>query len=142
MLFRSVSLDTSRQRLNMLLMGIFGGAALLLAAIGIYGLMAHSVQHRTQEIGIRMALGAEAARVKRMVVRQGMILVGIGLVVGLAASFYLARLLGAILFEVKPYDPTVFVAVPTILALIALAAVALPAQRASRVAPLEALRYE
>ena len=137
-----VSLDTSRQRLNMLLMGIFGGAALLLAAIGIYGLMAHSVQHRTQEIGIRMALGAEAARVKRMVVRQGMILVGIGLVVGLAASFYLARLLGAILFEVKPYDPTVFVAVPTILALIALAAVALPAQRASRVAPLEALRYE
>jgi predicted permease len=137
-----VSIDTSRQRLNMLLMTIFGGAALLLAAIGIYGLMAYSVQHRTQEIGIRMALGAEATRVKSMVVRQGMLLVGIGLVIGLAASFYLARLLGAILFEVKPYDPTVFVAVPAILALIALAAVALPAQRASRVAPLEALRYE
>jgi predicted permease len=137
-----VSIDTSRQRLNMLLMSIFGGSALLLAAIGVYGLMAYSVQHRTQEIGIRMALGAEAARVKRMVVRQGMLLVSIGLVIGLGAAFYLARLLGAVLFEVKPYDPTVFVAVPVMLALIALAAVALPAQRASRVAPLEALRYE
>jgi predicted permease len=137
-----VSISTSRQRLNMLLMSVFGGAALLLAAIGIYGLMAYSVQHRTQEIGIRMALGAEADRVKRMVIRQGMLLVVIGIALGLGAAFYLARLLAAILFQVQPYDPAVFVAVPVALTLIALAAVAVPAQRASRVDPLDALRHE
>jgi ABC-type antimicrobial peptide transport system permease subunit len=137
-----VSLSVSRQRLNMLLMTIFGGAALLLAAIGIYGLMAYSVQQRTQEIGIRMALGAEAARVKRMVVRQGMWLVAVGITAGLVGAFYTASLLGAFLYDVKPRDAAVFVGVPAALILIALVAVWVPAGRASRVDPLEALRYE
>ncbi|HEX5418845.1 MAG TPA: ABC transporter permease [Gammaproteobacteria bacterium] len=137
-----ISISLSRQRLNTLLMGIFGAAALLLAAIGIYGVMAYSVQQRTQEIGIRMALGADSSRVKKLVIRQGMLLVVIGIIVGLAAAFFTANLLASFLFEVKPRDVAVFVAVPTALALIGLAAVWLPAQRASRVDPLEALRYE
>jgi ABC-type lipoprotein release transport system permease subunit len=137
-----VSVSTSRQRLNMLLMSIFGGAALLLAAIGIYGLMAYSVQQRQQEIGIRMALGAEASRVRRMVVRQGMLLVVVGLAAGLVGAFYAANVLSAFLFQVKPRDPAVFTAVPVVLMLIALAATWVPAGRASRVDPLAALRYE
>jgi ABC-type antimicrobial peptide transport system permease subunit len=137
-----VSISTSRQRLNMLLMSVFGGSALLLAAIGIYGLMAYSVQQRTQEIGIRMALGAEADRVRSMVIRQGMTLVGIGMLVGLVAAFFLANVLASILFQVEPRDVPVFASVPVILGLIALAAVTVPAHRASRIDPLEALRYE
>lgn len=137
-----VSISTSRQRLNMLLMSVFGASALLLAAIGIYGLMAYSVQQRTQEIGIRMALGAEADRVRRMVVRQGMTLVGIGILLGLVAAFFLANVLASILFQVEPRDVPVFASVPVILGLIALVAVAVPAHRASRIDPLEALHYE
>ena len=96
-----VSIDTSRQRLNMLLMTIFGGSALVLAAIGIYGLMAYSVQHRTQEIGIRMALGAQADRVRWSIVGQGMTLVGVGIVVGIVAAFFLATFLAAALYGVQ-----------------------------------------
>jgi putative ABC transport system permease protein len=134
--------SVSRQRLNMLLMSIFGGAALLLAVIGIYGLLAYSVQQRVQEIGIRIALGADAQRVKRMVVRQGMVLVGAGVTAGLVAAFYMADVLTSFLFEVRPRDPAAFVAVPVVLALIALVSVWVPAGRASRVNPLDALRYE
>jgi predicted permease len=137
-----VSLSTSRQRLNMLLMSVFGAAALVLAAIGIYGLMAYSVQQRTQEIGIRMALGAQSGHVRKMVIRQGMLLVAVGLVVGLVAAYYLANVLASILFEVEPRDVAVFVTIPVVLTLIALAAVSVPAWRASRVDPLNALRYE
>jgi predicted permease len=137
-----VSISTSRQRLNMLLMSVFGGAALLLAAIGIYGLMAYSVEQRTQEIGVRMALGAQPSQVKNMVVRQSVVLVAIGVAVGLVAAFYLANLLAAILFGVEPRDAAVFVTVPIVLTLVALAAASIAARRASRVDPLEALHYE
>jgi predicted permease len=137
-----VSINTSRQRLNMLLMTIFGGSALVLAAIGIYGLMAYSVQHRTQEIGIRMALGAQADRVRWSIVGQGMTLVGIGIVVGIVAALYLATFLAAALYGVEPRDVLVFVGVPVVLAATAFAAVWIAARRASRIDPLEALRYE
>ncbi len=134
--------STSRQRFNMWLMTVFGASALLLAAIGIYGLMAYTVEQRTQEIGIRLALGAEGSRVKNMVVAQGMRLALVGVVVGLGASFALTRLIASFLFGVQPRDPVVFVSVPLVLALVALAAVWWPARRASRVDPLSALRYE
>jgi predicted permease len=137
-----VSLNTSRQRLNMLLMTIFGGAALVLAAIGIYGLMAYSVQHRTQEIGIRLALGAQADRVRWSIVGQGMTLVAIGIVVGIVAAFFLATFLAAVLYGVQARDVLVFVGVPTVLAATAFAAVWIAARHASRIHPLEALRYE
>ena len=137
-----VSINISRQRLNMLLMTIFGGSALVLAAIGIYGLMAYSVQHRTQEIGIRMALGAQADRVRWGVVGQGMTLVGIGIVVGVLAAFFLATFLASVLYGVQARDVMVFVGVPTVLAATAFAAVWIAARRASRIDPLDALRYE
>jgi putative ABC transport system permease protein len=137
-----VARSTSRQRFNMWLMSVFGGSALLLAAIGIYGLMAYSVQQRTQEIGIRLALGAEARHVKNMVVFQGMVLTLVGVVVGLGAAFALARVLQSLLFGVEARDPAVFVAVPLVLSAVAFLAVWIPARRASRVDPLVALRYE
>jgi predicted permease len=137
-----VSLSVSRQRFNMWLMTVFGASALLLAAIGIYGLMAYSVEQRTQEIGIRMALGAQAAQVKNMVVLQGMRLALVGVAVGLAVAFGLSRLIAAFLYGVTARDPLVFAAVPAVLTAIALIAVWLPARRASRVDPMIALRYE
>jgi len=123
-------------------MTVFGVAALLLAAIGIYGLMAYSVTQRTQEIGIRLALGAESGTVRNMVVGQGMLLAIIGVVVGVGAAFGLSRLIASLLFGVKASDPAVFVAVPLVLTLVALLAVWLPARRASRIDPIVALRYE
>jgi predicted permease len=135
-----VSRSISRQRFNMLLMTIFGSSALLLAAIGIYGLMAYSVEQRTQEIGIRMALGAEASDVRRMVVLQGLGLALIGVVIGIASAFGLARVIASLLFGVKTWDPAVFIAVPILLTLVALLAVWFPAGRASRVSPIVALR--
>jgi predicted permease len=137
-----VQVSMSRQRFNMWLMSIFGASALLLAAIGIYGLMAYTVEQRTQEVGIRLALGAETSNVRRMVVVQGMRLALVGVVVGLAASFGLARLMTTFLYEVQPTDPLVFIAVPIVLSIVALLAVWLPAVRASRIDPIVALRYE
>src|SRR5262249_36237396 len=137
-----VSTSVSRQRFNMWVMTVFGGCALLLAAIGIYGLMAYSVEQRTQEIGIRMALGAQPKQVRTMVVGQGMGLALVGVVIGLAGAFGLARLITTFLFGVTAKDPLVFSAVPVVLSAVALLAVWLPARRASKVDPIIALRYE
>ena len=137
-----VSLSTSRERFNMWLMTVFGAAALLLAAIGTYGLMAYSVEQRSQELGIRMALGAQAADVRRMVLAQGMRLAAIGLGIGLAAALGLAQLIKSFLFGVTTSDPLVFAGVPLVLATVALLAVWLPAIRSSRIDPIVALRYE
>jgi predicted permease len=137
-----VSLSTSRQRFNMWLMTTFGVAALLLAAIGIYGLIAYSVQQRTRELGIRMALGADAGRVRRMVVSQGMRLAALGAGIGLLAALALSRVIESFLFGVAARDPLVFAGAPLLLLLVAFVAVALPGHRASRVDPVEALRAE
>jgi predicted permease len=137
-----VSISTSRQRFNMVLMTIFGGVALLLAAIGIYGLMAYSVQQRTQEIGIRMALGAQSGDVRKMVVFQGMGLTLVGVVIGVGAALLLTRFIATFLFGVQPRDPLAFIGIPILLSLVALLAVWLPARRASRVDPVVALRCE
>jgi len=134
--------STSRESFNMLLLSIFGGAALLLAAIGIYGLMAYSVEQRTQEMGIRMALGADRIKIRNLVVVQGMQLAAVGVVVGVGAAFGLTRLIATFLFGVKSWDPIVFVTVPIILAAVALLAVWIPATRASKLDPMEALRVE
>jgi cell division protein FtsX len=137
-----VAQSTTRQRFSMLLMTIFGCAALLLAAIGIYGLMAHTVEQRTQEIGIRLALGAEATQLRNMVVRQGMSLALAGVVIGLGAAWGVSRLMESLLFGVKPRDPVVFVAVPVALSAVPLLSVWLPARRALRVDPAVALRHD
>ncbi len=127
---------------NMWLMTVFGGSALLLAAIGIYGLMAYSVEQRTQEIGIRLALGAPTSGVRNMVVFQGMRLALAGVIVGLAAAFGLAKVVATFLFGVTARDPLVFAAVPLLLAGVAFLAVWLPAVRGSRIDPIIALRAE
>jgi len=132
----------ARQRANMLLMTVFGAVALLLAAIGVYGLVAYSVRERTHEIGIRMALGARGERIVSLVLRQGLAVVVIGAAIGLTAAYFLAGLLASILYGVEPRNAGIFVGVPVVLALVALAAVAIPAYRASRVDPLQALRNE
>jgi putative ABC transport system permease protein len=137
-----VSTSVSRQKFNMWVMSVFGGCALLLAAIGIYGLMAYSVEQRTQEIGIRLALGAQASTVKNMVVFQGMRLALVGVVLGFGAAYWLAKFITAFLFGVTAKDPVVFAGVPVILTAIAFLSVWLPARRASKVDPIIALRAE
>ena len=136
------SQSTARTQLNMLLMTVFGFFALLLAAIRIYGLMAYSVQLRTQEIGIRLALGAEPGSVRIMLINQGIRLAMCGAAIGLASAFGLTRLIATLLYGVKPRDPIVFLCVPATLILVALSAVWFPARRATRINPVEALRYE
>jgi putative ABC transport system permease protein len=134
--------STQRADFNMTLLVIFAGVALLLAAIGIYGLMAYSVQLRRQEIGIRMALGAGPQDVRSMVVKQGMRLALIGVFLGIAAALALTRLMASLLYGVKPWDPAAIVSVAVLLSAVALLATYFPARRASRVDPMIALRYE
>jgi len=134
--------STARSDFNMILLTTFAVAALLLAAIGIYGLMAYSIQQRTQEIGIRMALGAGAGAVRNMVVRQGMSVALAGVAIGLVSAYGLTRVIASFLFGVTARDPLVFVGVPLLLSGVALAGVWLPARRAARVDPVVALRVE
>src|SRR5258705_1940886 len=134
--------STARSDFNMLLLTIFAGSALLLAAIGIYGLMAYSVQQRTHEIGIRVALGADSHNVRNMIVRQGMSVALLGVAIGLASAFGLTRIIASFLFGVTAQDPAVFVAVPLLLSAVALIGVWFPARRAARVDPAIALRAE
>ena len=134
--------NTSRQRFNMLLLTVFGGAGLLMAAIGVYGVMSYSVQQRTQELGIRMALGAQASDLRGMVIGQGMTLTLIGVVIGIGGAFWLTRFLASFLFGVKAWDPFVFIATPLLLTVVSLIAIWIPAKRATRVDPMAALRFE
>jgi putative ABC transport system permease protein len=127
------------RRVSMQLFAVFACAALLLAALGIYGVMAYSVTQRTQEIGIRMALGAQKSDVLRLVISQGMTLTIIGVIVGLAGAFGLTRVLGSLLFGVTATDPATFVAIPLLLIFVSLIACYLPARRAARLNPTVAL---
>jgi putative ABC transport system permease protein len=137
-----VSESTASQDFNMLLLCIFGAAALILAAIGIYGLMAYSVQQRTQEMGIRMALGADRSHIRGLIVWHGMRLALVGIVIGIGAAFGLTRLIAGFLYGVKTWDPLAFATVPVVLCLVALFAVWMPANRASRLDPQQALHIE
>ncbi len=134
--------STSGRRFNLVLFGIFAGTALLLAIAGIYGVLAYSVARRTREMGVRMALGASAGNVLRLVLGQAAITTAVGVVLGLAGSFILMRFLQSMLFEVGAADPLTFVAVALLLIAVALLAAYLPARRATKVDPNVALRYE
>ena len=137
-----VSDSVAERRLTMMLLAVFAGAALLLAAVGIYGVIAYSVTQRTQEIGIRMALGAQRGDVLRMIVGQAMALTAAGIVSGAFGAILLTRVMTGLLFNVKPGDPLTFFAVAVVLALVAASASYIPGRRATRVDPVIALRAE
>ena len=134
--------SVGQRKLSMILLGVFSAIAVLLASLGIYGVMSYSVAQRSRELGIRMALGAARGRVLRLVIGQGMVLAGIGIVIGLAGAFALTRLLASQLYSITPTDPATFAGVSFLLAGIALVATLVPALRATRVDPVVALREE
>jgi ABC-type antimicrobial peptide transport system permease subunit len=137
-----VAKSLGQRRFTLTLMLLFGVIALVLSAVGIYGVMAFAVSQRTQEIGIRMALGASALDVLKLVLRNGMFLAVIGAVIGLAGAFAITRFMSSLLFGVSPTDVVTFSLVTAGLLLVALVACYLPARRATKVDPLIALRYE
>ena len=136
----NIPLFPARMAANVL--GSFGVLALVLAAIGIYGVMSYVVAGRTREIGLRMALGAQLRQVRHLILRQGMMLAGSGLILGLAVVFVLARFLTSMLYGVSPSDPVTFVGISFLLAMVALLACYLPACRAARIDPMIAIREE
>jgi putative ABC transport system permease protein len=134
--------STNARRFNLVLLGIFAGTALLLAVAGIYGVLAYSVARRTREMGVRMALGASAGSVLRLVLGQSMLTTAVGVLLGLVGSFIFMRFLQSMLYEVGAADPLTFTAVALLLFAVALLASYLPARRATKVDPIVALRYE
>jgi len=132
----------ARQRIGMLLLGLFAGLALLLASVGIYGVMSYSVAQRTREIGIRIALGARRTDVLQMTVAQGLKLVGAGMMIGLVAAFLVTRVLATLLFGITATDPITFAGISAVLLAVAILASYLPALRATRVDPITALRAQ
>src|SRR5271169_5187228 len=139
---RIVIQSTARDEFNTMVLGIFAFAAILLASVGLYGLIAYSVEQRTLEFGIRLARGADSPVLRNMIVRQAMSLAAIGIGIGLAAAFGLTRLLTNFLYDVKPTDPVIFASVAVLLAAVALLASYIPARRALRIDPALALRHE
>jgi putative ABC transport system permease protein len=137
-----VSASVAQRRFTLLLIAVFAAVALLMAAIGLYGVMAYSVAQRTREIGIRVALGAQGADVLRLIVGRGLRLVTLGVALGLVAALALTRLMKKLLFEVSATDPLTFAGVALLLALVALLACWIPARRATKVDPVVALRVE
>jgi len=136
----SSSLD--QRRFSLVIFGVFGTAALLLAAMGIYGVTTYAVAQRTREIGIRMALGAQMRDVLKLVLTNGMSLALTGAAIGLAGAYAITRVMSSLLFEVTPTDLVTFTTVPVVLIFVALLACLIPARRATKVDPLVALRYE
>ena len=130
------------RRVTLILLGLFSALALVLAGIGIYGVISYSVAQRTQEIGIRMALGASREDVMKMILLQGARIASTGLIIGMLAAFVLTRYLEKLLFSVSPGDPATFAMVALVLAVVALLACYIPARRTLRVDPMTALRYE
>jgi len=137
-----VSSSLRARRFNLILVGFFAGAALLLAVVGLYGVMAHSVVRRAAEIGVRIALGATRANILRLVLAQGVRVTAIGVILGIAGSLALTRAIRSLLFGLDPADPATFAAVALLLIAVAFLACYLPARRASNVDPMVALHYE
>jgi predicted permease len=135
-----VSASIAPRRVNALLLTVFGGVALALAAIGVYAVLAYNVAQRTREFGVRVALGAQRIDVISLVLSRGVVLATTGIAIGLAGAYALSRYLGSILYETTAHDPRVFIGAPVILLAIALLATWLPARRATRIDPMEALR--
>jgi putative ABC transport system permease protein len=139
---QSMTASMAQPRFNALLLSTFAALALLLAAVGLYGIVSYSVVQRTREIGVRIALGARAGDVHRLVLRRTLLLLAFGILAGTAGALAVTRLMAGLLFEVAPWDPAAFTAGSVVLASVAIVAAYLPARRAARVDPMTALRYE